>query len=236
MLAFSFLHLSFIGTIASIVQHCSSNFFFCGSSKSTVVFSMDKTPGARPCAHECLLGRSVADIMCIAVYIQYVLHSPLRPLARPCILEKSPFTITLGLALGESWLLLAHPQKSTDVYKGLFPWEGFPRQTCNNHLRRKQGCSPEKALNLSVSVRLTNCNVATCWQVELSKLSLLQLSFNIHSSNGFSCPIKFFHLKIAIGLALGESWGVACATTEKHWCPVSTFACFPGKAFPGKPI
>ena len=29
-----------------------------------------------------------------------------------------------------------------------------------------------------------------------------------------------------------ESWGVACATTEKHWCPVSTFACFPGEKLP----
>ena len=59
---------------------------------------------------------------------------------------------------------------------------------------------------LSFSAQLTNCNFATCWQVEPSILSLLQLSFNIHSSNGFSCPVKFFHLKIAIGLALGESW------------------------------
>ena len=96
---------------------------------------MDRAPGAPParaCAHECLLGRSVADIMCIAVYIQYVLRSPLRPDARPCIFEKSPFTIALGLALHESWLLLAHPQKNT--YKA-----------AKSNLRRKQGCSPEKA-------------------------------------------------------------------------------------------
>ena len=69
---------------------------------------------------------------------------------------------------------------------------------------------------LSFSAQLSNCNVAKRWQVELTILSLLQLSFNIHSSNRFSCPIKFFHLKTAIGLALGESWGVACATTEKQ--------------------
>ena len=30
--------------------------------------------------------------------------------------------ITLGLALGESWPLLAEPQKNTDVYKGLLPY------------------------------------------------------------------------------------------------------------------
>ena len=85
---------------------CCNNLFFCRSSKSTIVFLMDKAAGARParaCAHECLLGRAVADIMCIAVHIQYVLRSPLRPDARPCIFEKSPFTIAIGLALGESW-------------------------------------------------------------------------------------------------------------------------------------
>ena len=48
--------------------------------------------------------------------------------------------ITLGLALCESWPLLSEPQKNTDVYKGLLPWEGFPKQTCINHIPRKQGC------------------------------------------------------------------------------------------------
>ena len=57
--------------------------------------------------------------------------------------------ITLGLALGESWPLLAQPQKNTDVYKGMLPWEGFPRQTCKNYLRRKQGC--------------LSCGVARAW-------------------------------------------------------------------------
>ena len=39
----------------------------------------------------------------------------------------------LGLALGESWPLLA-------VYKGLFPREGLLRHTYKNHLRREKGC------------------------------------------------------------------------------------------------
>ena len=41
---------------------------------------------------------------------------------------------------------------------------------------------------------------------------------------------------LGLGLALHESWGVACATTEKQWCPVSTEStstCFRGKAFLG---
>ena len=43
----------------------------------------------------------------------------------------------------------------------------------------------------------------------------LHLSYKIHSSKDFSCSMKF--------------------TTEKHWCPVSTFSYFHGKAFLGKP-
>ena len=34
--------------------------------------------------------------------------------------------ITLGLALGESWPLLAQPQKNTDVYKACFRGKAFP--------------------------------------------------------------------------------------------------------------
>ena len=59
---------------------------------------------------------------------------------------------------------------------------------------------------LSFSAQLSNCNVATRWSIELSILSLLRPSFNIHLSNRFNCSVKLFHLKIAIGLALGESW------------------------------
>ena len=80
---------------------------------------------------------------------------------------------------------------------------------------------------LSVSAQLTNCTVGQCWQV--------MAHIGACWDHRFSCSIKFFHSKIALGRALCESWGVACATTEKHWCPVSTYACFPGKAFLGKP-
>ena len=52
-----------------------------------------------------------------------------------CSMKFFQLKITLGLALGESWPLLAQPQKSIDVYKGLLPWEGLPRQTSINHLR-----------------------------------------------------------------------------------------------------
>ena len=106
MLAFSFLHISFIGTTASVVLY--------GSIK--------------------------------------IFH----------------LKIALGLALGESWPLLAQPQKNTDVY----------RQTCINYLRDVNYCKlmgtntmaliqaimtvPQR---LSFSAQLTNCNVGPCWHV-----------------------------------------------------------------------
>ena len=91
---------------------------------------------------------------------------------------------------------------------------------------------------LSFSAQLPNCDFATCWHVELSKLSVLQLSFNIHSSNGCSCPIKSYQVlsfENSHWAGLGRILSVACATTEKHLCPVSTFSYFRGKAFLGKP-
>ena len=61
--------------------------------------------------------------------------------------------IALGLVLVESWPLLAQPQKNTDVYKGLLPWEGFPRKTCINHLRRTQGCKLMDQIYTTIRLR-----------------------------------------------------------------------------------
>ena len=160
------------------------------------------------------MSRSVADMWW---YVYILLYTYSMSCARPCdcaLLHDPPLDWPWA-NLGES---LQQPQKNTDVYICLFWPAGFPRQTCKNHLH--SWWDAMLARN------------GTCWVCDVLAFSLLQLSFNIHSSNGFSCPIKFFHLKIAIGLALGESWGVACATTEKHWCPVSTFSYFPWEGFP----
>ena len=170
-----------------------------------------------------------------------------------CSIKFFRLKITLGLTWANLGCCLRNHRKTlmSSVYFFLFPWEGFPRQTCSNHLRRKQGCklivqswtvdfinnSLASALGgacamgtntmaliqtcqiqaimtvqkrLFFSAQLSNCNLATCWHVELSMLSLLHLSISIHLSNSFSCSMKFFP-----GLALGESC-VACATTEKH--------------------
>ena len=66
-----------------------------------------------------------------------------------CSMKFFQLKITLGLALGESWPLLAQPQKNTDVYKGMLPWEGFPRQTCINHIRLN------KDVNFMIKFRCT---------------------------------------------------------------------------------
>ena len=49
---------------------------------------------------------------------------------------------------------------------------------------------------LSFSAQLSNCNLATCWHIELSILGLLHRSIGIHLSNSFSFSMKFFHLKL----------------------------------------
>ena len=56
---------------------------------------------------------------------------------------------------------------------------------------------------LSFPAQLLNCNLATCWHIASAYWAF---SYNIHSSIGFSCSIKFFRLKRTLGLALGESW------------------------------
>ena len=86
--------------------------------------------------------------------------------------------------------------------------------------------------SLSFSAQPSNCNVATRWSIELSILSLLHLSFNIHLSNRFNCSIKFFDLKMALGLALLETW-LLLAQPRKN-----TDVCkglFQRKTFLGKP-
>ena len=133
--------------------------------------------------------------------------------------------ITLGLALGESWPLLAQPQKNTDVYKGMLPWDGFPRQTCKNYIPWAKTRMPWEGTpwhwSKHVKIRLfwimnvphrlcffahqSNCNLATSWHIEFSILSLPHLSISIHLRIRFGCSMKLFELKITLGLALGES-------------------------------
>ena len=86
---------------------------------------------------------------------------------------------------------------------------------------------------LCFSAQLSNCNLSSCWHIELSIVALLHLSISIHLSNSLSRSMKFFQLRITLGLALGESWPLLACNHRKTL--MSTKACFRGKAFPGKP-
>ena len=105
------------------------------------------------------------------------------------------------------------------------PWEPTPWHW-SKHVKIRpswlfqKGCLSLHNCQTAILLHVGTLN-STCWA--------LHLSISIHLSNSFSCSMKWF-----LGLALGESC-VACATTEKHWCPVSTFSYCRGKAFLGKP-
>ena len=164
MLAFSFLHISFIGTTASVALYGSMKFFH--------------------------------------------------------------LKIALGLALGESWPMLAQPRKNTDVHKGTLLWESFPKQTCKNYLRRKQffcashGIDPNMLSSghhdcSTKAVVLCTADKLQCWPMlarngtywRMLAFSFLHISFiGTTASVALYGSIKIFHLKIALGLALGESW------------------------------
>ena len=58
---------------------------------------------------------------------------------------------------------------------------------------------------LSFFAQLSNCNLVTCWHIELSILGLVHLSISIHWRNSFTCSITFFSFEKSLGLALGES-------------------------------
>ena len=96
--------------------------------------------------------------------------------------------------LGWPWAnlaLLAQRQKNTDVYKGLFPWEGFPGQTWSlSHCNKHNGIDP----NMSNSghhdcsrkpVFLCTADEVQCWPMlarngtywRLLAFSFLHLSF-----------------------------------------------------------
>ena len=83
---------------------------------------------------------------------------------------------------------------------------------------------------LSLSAQLSNCNLATCWHIELIILGLLiQYSFE-HRLQLF---YQVFSIENNPWAGLGQILAVACANTEKHWCPQRPASC--GKAFLRKP-
>ena len=76
--------------------------------------------------------------------------------------------------------------------------------------------------------QLSNCNLA-----HVGTLNSARSACSTFQS-AFIWAIALVVLWNSSWAGLGESC-VACATTEKHWCPVSTFSYCRGKAFLGKP-
>ena len=102
------------------------------------------------------------------------------------------------------------------------PWEELlPRERTQWHWSKRFKFSPSWIMTfpprLSFSAQLTNCNLATSWHIEISILGLLHFWIS-------SASMKFFQLKITLGLALGESWLLLAQ--------MSIFALFRRKAFP----
>ena len=137
-------------------------------------------------------------------------------------------------------------QKNTDVkgvYICLFWRAGFPRAN-----PQSQSISPWAwKTRMRSGGGLWICLSPHRWQTAMwphvGTLNSARSTFSSFDSTFTwaiaSVLLSTSFIENSLGLALHESWGVACATTEKQWCPVSTEStstCFRGKAFPtGKP-
>ena len=87
---------------------------------------------------------------------------------------------------------------------------------------------PQRWQRLCFSAQLSNCNLATCWHIELSIMGLVHLSIRIHLRISFSCSVRFFDGK----LPLGWPWANLGRCLSNHGKTLmSTKACFRVKAF-----
>ena len=133
-----------------------------------------------------------------------------------CSIKSFRLKLNLGLAVGESWLLLALPQKKHSRLD-LSPCVLRPEYIT---FAEKHGCCLEKALFLSA--HLKNCNVATCGYMLAHWTHSTQFSPPcIHSSDGFSCSSEFFCLKIALLLVNSKSWALLAqpqGNTDVYCC------------------
>ena len=87
-----------------------------------------------------------------------------------------------------------------------------------------------KAVFLCTAVKLQSCHMLAHWTQHA--VSTFQSAFIgaialVVLSSSFTWQEPWANL--------GRILALACATTEKHWCPLSTFACFGGRAFLGIP-
>ena len=73
------------------------------------------------------------------------------------------------------------------------PWHG------SKHLKFRPSWIITVPQRLHFSAQLSDCNLATCWHIDLSILVLLHLPISIHFRKSFSCCIKFFKKKWPLG-------------------------------------
>ena len=96
-----------------------------------------------------------------------------------------------------------------------------------------------KAVFLRTAVKLQSCHMlprrGTYWGMLVC--SLLHISFmgTIASVVLSSSCYEVLSFETSPWAGFGQILDVACATTERHSCPVSTFCYFCWKAFLGKP-
>ena len=88
------------------------------------------------------------------------------------------------------------------LWDELLPWERTP-WPWSKHVKFRPSWIMTVPQRLCFSAQLSNCKVATCCLIELSILGLLHISIRIRTKITFSCCMKFFQLKMTLGLALG---------------------------------
>ena len=96
----------------------------------------------------------------------------------------------------------------SSIYFFLFPWEGFPRQTCNSHLRREQRCgikfrllydnSFAPALGRACAMGTkTMALIQTC-QIQAIMTVPKRLSFSARHSCQTGNPATCWHIELSI--------------------------------------
>ena len=117
------------------------------------------------------------------------------------------------------------------LWEELLPWERT-RWHWSKHVKFRPSWQFHKGC-----LSLHSCQTAILphwwWHIEHT---LPSPPFNQHSfEQWFSLFYEVLSFEKSPWASLGRILALACATTEKHWCPVSTFACFRGRAFLGIP-
>ena len=112
----------------------------------------------------------------------------------------------------QCWIVLAQHTQDTQPYPAFIHSETLMSTYASaksSKIRFVENKDAVRKKALSFSAQLTNCNVATCWHIELSILSLLHLSF----IGTIASVVLSSSFKNSAYAGLGPILAVACATT-----------------------